>query len=87
MKISQIRDIIDRAAWTRNDLAGHTRAEFIRRNVVELLRPQIEEMRALNIPPRFTRDIERRDNEIRYCEDAIFQWQSLQPVTDSALIQ
>jgi hypothetical protein len=84
MTISQIRSVMDTADWTRLDLSGHTREEFIRRDVPQLLLPQIAAMRALVIHPRFTRDLERRSSEITRCEAVIERWRSLQSPQQSA---
>jgi len=78
MTIGQIRSVMDKADWTRLDLSGHTREEFIRRNVPDLLAPQIEAMRSLVISARFVRDIERRSSEIARCESVIARWRSMQ---------
>lgn len=58
MKIGQIRDTIDCSGWMRNDLAGHTRDEFLRTNVPERLKVMIAGLRALEIAPRFKADEE-----------------------------
>jgi hypothetical protein len=44
VKIGQIRDTIDCSGWMRNDLAGHTRDEFLRANVPERLVVMIAEL-------------------------------------------
>lgn len=78
MKIAQIRDVIRGARWLRNDYSGHTAAEFQRANVAQRLGEKIAELEALTIAPRFTREIEQRANEIRYCRDVIARWQAAQ---------
>jgi len=75
MKIAEIREMIDTLNWTRNDLSGHTRDEFKRADVPGRLRPKIEACRALVIPARFARDIERRDHAIASAEKMIARWQ------------
>jgi hypothetical protein len=84
MKIAEIRTVIDTANWNRRDLGGSTREEFIRCNVAKRLAGQIEHMKALDIPARFARDIERRAEEIAYCEAVIERWLSMQPAAASA---
>lgn len=88
MKISKIRDVIDGSKWRRLDLSGHTRDEFMRCNVPEVLGRIIEALKALDIAPRFATDCERRDSEIVYCGAVIDHWLTLpgQP-THSALVQ
>ena len=84
MKIANIRTVIESANWNRHDLAGGTREEFIRCNVPKLLPAQIEHMKALDIPVRFTRDIDRRAEEIAYCEAVIERWLAMRPAAASA---
>ncbi len=66
-----MRDVIETARWNRRDLVGSTREEFTRCNVAERLAPQINQLRALDIPVRFTREIGRRTEEIASCEGVI----------------
>lgn len=85
MKITQIRSVISGAAWVRQDFGGHTREEFKRADVAGRLGEKIAALRALVIAPRFARDIERRDDEIRYCEAVIARWHAAkaEPVVDT----
>lgn len=76
MKIGEIRRIIDRAGYTRNDYSGHTREEFLRANVPERLVPLIEELKALVIAPRFKMDEERRLNEIERLYVVLDRWKA-----------
>lgn len=76
MTIGQIRDAIRAASWTRNDYSGHTREEFKRANVGPVLHKKVAELRALNIPARFAKDIARRDEEIEYCNAMIGRWET-----------
>ena len=89
MKIGKIRDVIDFADYCRLDLSGHTRSEFMQRDVPEVLGRHIEELKALDIAPRFTEDRRRRESEIVRCEAVIERWRGMQlsqqPV--SALVQ
>lgn len=88
MKIGKIRDVIDSSKWCRLDLSGHTRNEFMRRDVPKVLSTHIEELKTLDIAPRFAEDSSRRDEEIVRCEAVIDRWQEMhgqQPI--SALIQ
>lgn len=78
MKIAQIRDVIRGARWLRNDYAGHTAEEFRRANVAQRLEAAIAELQSLQIAPRFTQDIDRRDEEIRYCREVIARWHAAQ---------
>lgn len=77
MKIAKIREVIDRSDYCRLDLSGHTRDEFMRRNVPELLGGIIEAMQALDIAPRFATDREHRESEIVRCEAVIERWRGL----------
>ena len=74
MKIGKIRDVIDFSDWCRLDLSGHTRDEFMRRDVPEVLGRHIAELKALDIAPRFAADRERRDSEIGRCEAVVERW-------------
>ena len=88
MKIGKIRDVIGFSDWCRLDLSGHTRGEFMKRDVPEVLGRHIAELKALDIAPRFVEDSRRRDSEIVRCEAVIDRWRGMhsqQPV--SALVQ
>lgn len=74
MLIQKIRDTIYSCNWTRNDLGGATRAEFLAMNVPEILTPKIRAVRALEIPARFTRDIEDKSWAISCAEKLIDRW-------------
>lgn len=77
MRIADIRHVIDSANWRRNDFSGHTREEFLRANVPEQLGEHIAKLQALNIPPRFARDIQSRDSAIEYAQRMIARWHEL----------
>lgn len=51
----------------------------MRRNVPEMLGRNIDELRALDIAPRFALDRLRRNEEILYCEALIERWKWMQP--------
>jgi hypothetical protein len=74
MRISEIRDIIRRANWTRHDLTGGTCDEFRRQDVGGRLAEQMEKLRALQIPARFVRDIEEREHAIDAAAKTIARW-------------
>ena len=78
LKIGQIRDVIRFAAYVRHDLTGGTPDEFRRQQVGPRLREEIQKLQALEIPARFAADIERRADEIRYCETVIARWDAKQ---------
>lgn len=80
MKIAAIRSAIRCAAWSRSDLTGGTRDEFVRQDVGGRLAAAIAELRALVIAPRFAKDAQDRDAEIARCEAVIARWQAAQPV-------
>jgi len=80
MKIAYVRIVIRRAMWTRNDLTGGTRDEFIAQDVGPRLAEKIAELRALVIAPRFADDIAERDREIERCATVIARWEAAQPV-------
>ena len=79
-KIGEARQVIRGAMWTRNDLTGGTRDEFVRQAVGPSLRAKIDELRALAIAPRFAADIADRDAEIERCAAVIARWEAAQPV-------
>jgi len=74
MKIGEIRETIDRLNWSRNDLSGATREEFKRMDVPARLQPLIDKCQALEIPPRFSRDIANCNNAIDRAKAMIFTW-------------
>jgi hypothetical protein len=78
MTINQIRDVIQAVRWNRNDLTGGTSEEFTRQQVGPILEKKIAELRALVIPARFVRDIERRDEEITFCLRVVGRWVAAQ---------
>lgn len=80
LKIGQLRDVIRFAAYVRHDLTGGTSDEFRRQQVGPRLREEIQKLQALDIPARFASDIERRSDEIRYCEKVIARWDAAQLV-------
>jgi len=73
MTINDIRKVIRRAAWVRNDFSG-IREEFIAQPVDTIMQEKIAELQALVIPARFARDIAERDEEITYCLRTIGRW-------------
>jgi len=80
MKISEIRDIIGNAEWSRHDLTGGTAEEFRRQDVGPRLEAKIAELQALVIPPRFVDDEARRVKEIEHCQRVIDRWNKAQEV-------
>lgn len=82
MKIQEIRDAIDRLNWNRSDLYGATREEFIRMNVPDRLNKYIEEVRKLEIKPRFTQDIADAQHAIESALKMIEKWEAQQPVIE-----
>lgn len=74
MKIKQIRDIIRRLNWNRQDATGGTPNENRRTNLPAVLAPHIAAVEALEIPPRFARDIEDRLHALRSARLAIERW-------------
>jgi hypothetical protein len=77
MKIAEIRHLIDCCNWRRHDFSGHTREEFVRANVGEAMGEHIAKLRALEIPPRFARDIQARDSAIEYAQKQIDRWNEM----------
>jgi single-strand DNA-binding protein len=78
MKIAEIRAVINRLNWTRNDLSGATSGEFQRMDVTARLAPWIAECKALVIPSRFVRDVENQQHAIERAEAMAARWQELQ---------
>lgn len=76
IKIGAIREVIRFAAYVRHDRTGGTPAEFRRAQVGPELRAEIAKLQALQIPPRFANDIQRRDDEVRYCLQVIERWEA-----------
>ena len=82
MKIQEIRDAINCLNWNRSDLYGATREEFIRMDVPSRLNKYIEEVRKLEIKPRFTQDIADAQHAIESALKMIEKWQTMQPVIE-----
>ena len=74
MKIKEIRDTIARLNWNRQDATGGTRDENRRTNLPIILASHITAVEALEIPPRFLRDIEDRSHAIQRAKLAIERW-------------
>jgi len=73
MTINEIRTVIRRAAWVRNDFSG-IHEEFIAQPVATILEAKIAELNSLVIPARFAQDIADRDMEITNCLRVIGRW-------------
>jgi hypothetical protein len=84
MTIAQIRSVVDALNWTRNDLFGATPEEFKRMDVAAHLGPRIADCQALQIPPRFAKDIENRAFAIERAEAMVVRWRALQPTATPA---
>lgn len=80
MSIGKIRDTIRAVRWLRMDLIGGTSEEFRKQNVGSQLEKAVERLKSLEIPSRFVKDIERRDEEISFCLRVIGRWQAVQHV-------
>lgn len=78
MKISAIRRTIESCNWSRNDLSGSTVEEFKRCNVAERLGRHIDAVRALEIAPRFVRDLHDQAWAIECAEKTVARWQAMQ---------
>ena len=74
MKISDIRVTIDCLRWHRVDATGGTVDENKRTQLPKILAPHIATVRALEIPPRFARDIEMQREQLEYAARAIARW-------------
>ena len=77
-KIAEIRKVIEFCDWVRNDLGGATVNEFKAMDVPGRLSPHIEAVKALVIPSRYARDIERQAWAIECAQKAITRWQERQ---------
>jgi DNA-binding transcriptional regulator YiaG len=77
--IDSMRRVIESCNWSRNDLGGATRQEFIATDVPARLGRHIEAVRALQIPPRFARDIEAQAEAIERALKTIARWHAMQP--------
>ncbi len=76
MSINQIREAIERLNWNRHDATGGTREENKRTNLPAILAPHIATVMALEIPARFTRDIENRAHALQAAATVIANWNS-----------
>jgi hypothetical protein len=78
MKIAEIRNVIDRLNWARSYHTGGTRDENRRNRLDANLAPYIADVKALEIPPRFARDIERKENALQHAENVLARWENSQ---------
>lgn len=78
MKISEIRNVIDSLNWARKEFTGGTSTENRRARLDTILAPHIEAVKALEIAPRFARDIQSQQDAIRYAESALARWSASQ---------
>jgi hypothetical protein len=81
MKIAEIRRIINSANWSRLDLHGATRDEFIKMDVGQRLYRHVVALRALEIAPRFADDIRARDSAAEACLAMIGRWEGLRAIS------
>lgn len=84
MKIAQVREILDRSAWMRNDLSGHTREEFKRADVRKRIDEMLLALLALDIASRYTKDVLRRNHEINCCRTVLARWEELHGTAPAA---
>jgi len=74
MRIAEIRATIDTLNWNRMDATGGTRNENQRCDLPARLAPHLAAVMLLQIPPRFTRDIESRQNAIDAAHTVLKRW-------------
>lgn len=74
MSIAEIRNAIRTANWNRSDATGGTREENARTNLPAILLPQVTILEALEIPPRFARDIENRATALAGITAVLARW-------------
>ena len=84
MTIAEIRDAIRTANWNRRDATGGTREENARTNLPAVLLPHLATLEALEIPPRFGRDIEDRASAIAGINAVLARWHAARSVVASA---
>tara|TARA_R110000803_G_scaffold32357_7_gene71400 strand:- start:715 stop:1140 length:426 start_codon:yes stop_codon:yes gene_type:complete len=75
MNIAQTRDAIDTLNWNRMDATGGTPTENQRTDLPARLAPHIAIVEALQIPKRFTREIQRQADAIKDANAVIERWQ------------
>ncbi len=78
MKIAEIREAINTLDWNRSDLYGATRDEFKRMDVATRLNKHIAICEALEIKPRFARDIEDCASALKRAKEMVERWKRLQ---------
>ena len=78
MKIAEIRNVIDSLNWARQEFTGGTSTENRRARLDTILAPHIGAVKALEIAPRFARDIQDQQDAIRYAELALARWSASQ---------
>ena len=72
--LTEIREAIETLNWIRRDSTGGTADENKRTQLPAILAPHIAKVKALEIPPRFTRDIESRASALEYADADIARW-------------
>jgi len=80
MSISKIREAIETLNWNRKDATGGTAEENKRTNLPVILAPRIAAVSALEIPARFTRDIEAKSWALHAANLVIEKWNAKQDV-------
>ena len=76
--ITQIRAAIETLNWNRRDATGGTVDENKRTQLPTILAPHIAKVKALDIPARFTRDIENRAHALEAAAAVIERWNAKQ---------
>lgn len=78
MTIAKKRELIDRLVWAISYNTGGTVSENKRTRLDVSLAGHIAAVEALEIAPRFARDIERKNNAIESANRALARWRANQ---------
>lgn len=80
MKIGEVRSKIDELNWARQEFTGGTREENRRTDLSGILGPLVATVESLEIPARFTRDIEAREHALEAAATVLQRWEQSREV-------
>lgn len=78
LPIAKIRQELDFLAFQLRDFTGGTVSENAALDLPAALKPQIDKVKQLYIPARFTKDCDRREQLLSSAESAIRRWENYQ---------
>lgn len=76
--IKEVRETINALSWACQYFQGGTARENARCNLPQTLADYVRNVNELVIPPRFSKDVARRDDVLASYERTMARWQSNQ---------